>query len=292
VRVQLNGKNYLSLAEVRVLDAKGTNLAQGRPALQSSSIGAASGQPGKAVDGITDGDFAKGSVTHTGADDGAWWEVDLGESREIGSVQVFNRTDGAGERLSDFWLFVSDSPFTPADTPATLSARAGTAKVRVTGRPSPSVAVAASAPVPGPADTVLFDNGYFRLLGEAGGATAAKFWTNRASEFQLEVNAAKPARLQYLFWPNERLTYFLNGRSIRTTIEDGLVTVPVPAGRHRFEMQYTYWPLKIFLFFYALYALGLGALLIYPAVPPPWRARIASLWTRNRRPIGQKAAAA
>jgi hypothetical protein len=41
--------------------------------------------------------------------------------------------------LNDYWVFVSDTPFRPADTPATLKSRAGTWSSHRTAAPHPSV---------------------------------------------------------------------------------------------------------------------------------------------------------
>ncbi|WP_164743423.1 LamG-like jellyroll fold domain-containing protein [Microbacterium sulfonylureivorans] len=114
VMVQLSGTNYLSLAELRVLPA--ANLAQGRTATQSSTYSGAAAS--RAVDGNTNGNYFAGSVTSTGQEANAWWSVDLGKTRNIGDVQVWNRTDGVPERLSDYWVFVSSVPFTPNITAA------------------------------------------------------------------------------------------------------------------------------------------------------------------------------
>ena len=141
VRVQLSGTNYLSLAEVQVLgalvSAPTQDLALGKAATQSSSL-YPSTAASKAVDGNTDGYFWDGSVSHTNLDANAWWQVDLGASATVSSIVVWNRTDCCGDRLSDYWVFVSDTPFLPADTPATLQSRAGTYSSHQTVQPSPS----------------------------------------------------------------------------------------------------------------------------------------------------------
>lgn len=86
-----------------------SNLALGKTATQSST--AASGGPERARDGNTDGNFNNGSVTHTGYDFHAWWKVDLGAIAYIDHIGVYNRTDCCSERLSNFWVLVSDLPF-------------------------------------------------------------------------------------------------------------------------------------------------------------------------------------
>jgi hypothetical protein len=147
VRVQLTGANYLSLAEVQVFGgplAAGPNLAQGKAATQSSTFpGYPSDGASAAVDGNTDGNFLNGSVTATNLDSNAWWQVDLGASAAVGSVVVWNRTDCCGTRLSDYWVFVSDTPFGAGDTPATLQGRAGTFSSHQTSAPNPSSVIAA-----------------------------------------------------------------------------------------------------------------------------------------------------
>ncbi|HUI78488.1 MAG TPA: SBBP repeat-containing protein, partial [Bryobacteraceae bacterium] len=91
-----------------------SNLALGKPATESSTLAAA----GEAVDGNTDGNYFDGSVSHTGLDANAWWQVDLGSSAVISSIVVWNRTDCCGDRLANYWVFASNTPFAATDTPA------------------------------------------------------------------------------------------------------------------------------------------------------------------------------
>jgi hypothetical protein len=67
--------------------------------------------------------------------------VDLGTSKIVNLVTIWNRTDCCGSRLDDYWVFVSDTPFLNADTPVTLQFRAGTFGSHQTTAPSPSVAI-------------------------------------------------------------------------------------------------------------------------------------------------------
>ena len=148
VRVQLSGVNNLSLAEVQVFGTAplSTNLSQGKVATQSSTFpGSASAVAASAVDGNTDGNFSNNSVTATNADTNAWWQVDLGASAGVSSVVVWNRTDCCGSRLNDFWVFISDTPFLPTDTPATLQNRAGTFSSHQTSPPNPSTTITTAA---------------------------------------------------------------------------------------------------------------------------------------------------
>ncbi len=81
------------------------NLAAGKAASQSTTN--FGGNAARAVDGNIDGVWVDNSVTHTDYQYRPWWMVDLGTSKPIGGVVVFNRTDSNPERLSDFDIFVS-----------------------------------------------------------------------------------------------------------------------------------------------------------------------------------------
>ena len=98
-----------------------TNLALGKTTFQSSLLNAGAAQSWLAVDGNNDGNYYDGSLTHTALDANAWWQVDLGAVGSIDQVKVWNRTDCCPERLSDFYVLVSDAPFTSTDLSATLS---------------------------------------------------------------------------------------------------------------------------------------------------------------------------
>jgi len=115
------------------------HLAMGRPTAQSSTPSEYDTASSRAaVDGDTNGTFFHGSVTSTNRDTNAWWQVDLGASKAIDSIVIWNRTDCCSSRLSDYWVFLSDTPFGPSDTPATLQKRAGIWKSHQTVAPNPS----------------------------------------------------------------------------------------------------------------------------------------------------------
>ena len=86
------------------------NIARGKETSQSSTI--AGGVSSRAVDGNTSGQWGDGSVTHTGGGGEEWLQIDLGNiSPFIQEIKLFNRQDCCGERLADFYVFVSDEPF-------------------------------------------------------------------------------------------------------------------------------------------------------------------------------------
>ncbi|HEY9261985.1 discoidin domain-containing protein, partial [Chitinophaga sp.] len=103
-----------------------SNLALNKPAAQSSDHGATSGLAPLAVDGNTNGDFFSNSVTST-ADaltNQPWWQVDLGASANIQTINIYNRTDCCGSRLANYHIFISDVPFTSSTVSGT-QAQAG-----------------------------------------------------------------------------------------------------------------------------------------------------------------------
>jgi hypothetical protein len=94
-----------------------------KPAGQSSD---AFGAPAsRVVDGDTNGVFLNNSVNHTNQELNAWWQTDLGASTTISTLNVWNRTDCCSERLDDFWVFVSDTPFDMSLTPDRQAAKPG-----------------------------------------------------------------------------------------------------------------------------------------------------------------------
>jgi hypothetical protein len=124
-------------------EAPAADMARGRPASQISTFGNA--EASLAVDGNNCGDYSRGSVAHTGLAPSPWWEVDLGESKAIKAIQVWNRSDCCGDRLHNFWVFVSDRPFGGADTPAASRARPDVWSTRVDEMPAPDKTVVVHA---------------------------------------------------------------------------------------------------------------------------------------------------
>lgn len=110
VRIELPRRGTLTLAEVQVFSG-GRNIALGGKARQSSI--AYGGEPSRAIDGRTDGDYASGTETHTQENERRpWWEVDLRSQQPIDSIVIWNRSENNGEyarRLEGFTLSVLDS---------------------------------------------------------------------------------------------------------------------------------------------------------------------------------------
>ena len=121
------------------------NLSQGKRATQSST--GFNAPASRAVDGNTEGNFWRGSVTHSQADtkEPPWWQVDLGQPSAVQTVRLWNRTDCCMNRLSNVFVLVSGSDMS-GRTLADLQADASVVKAQVAtlgGHPSITLPLAA-----------------------------------------------------------------------------------------------------------------------------------------------------
>jgi len=67
------------------------------------------GDARRAIDGNTNGEYEKGSVTHTAKERNPWWGLLLEEEKNIQEIVIFNRTDSdAVSNLSSFTITVYD----------------------------------------------------------------------------------------------------------------------------------------------------------------------------------------
>jgi alpha-L-fucosidase 2 len=105
-----------SIVEIDVLSSIPVdgNLALGRPATQSPTDGDAIAS--RAVDGNTSS--LLDTISRTTQTRTPLWEVDLGASYSISQVEVHVP---AGDELSDFWVLVSDNPFSSGNLDAARS---------------------------------------------------------------------------------------------------------------------------------------------------------------------------
>ncbi|VTS02812.1 DUF1553 domain-containing protein [Tuwongella immobilis] len=108
VRIELPGKaKFLSLAEVELF-VGGKNIAATGKAKQSSTD--YNGPAHLAIDGNTNGQYeAAKSTSHTAQSENPWWEVELPNPQAIERIRIWNRTDGAGDRLANFRVSLLDS---------------------------------------------------------------------------------------------------------------------------------------------------------------------------------------
>ena len=118
-----NANTWNSLTEVEIStvseSGNGENVALGKSTSQSSID--YSGESSRAVDGDSNGQYRADSITHTKSETQPWWQVDLASIYSIDSINIWNRTDSCcTTRLSDFYILVSDNPFTSDDLSTTL----------------------------------------------------------------------------------------------------------------------------------------------------------------------------
>jgi len=110
VRVELPGKiRSLALAEVQVFSA-GENIAARGIASQSSTMEA--GEAARAIDGKTEGEVAKASVSITATSDNPWWEIDLQSMVPLERILLWGRT-GQDPTLGGLRVVVLDESREP-----------------------------------------------------------------------------------------------------------------------------------------------------------------------------------
>lgn len=119
IRLQLSSiGGALSLSELEAFgswlspdSSNYENLAYQKPASQSSTYSTAVAS--RAVDGVTDGDYNQGSVSHTGATTetmvNPWWEVDLGSVYKLSSLHLYNR-NSLQDRVKEYNIIISETP--------------------------------------------------------------------------------------------------------------------------------------------------------------------------------------
>lgn len=105
--------DYVKVIKPTDLQPLVRNVAAGKQASQSSTY--INGGAAQAVDGNTDGAYNNLSISHTDLEQSPWWQVDLSASYNIDTINLWNRTDCCIERLANFYVLVSDTPFASDD---------------------------------------------------------------------------------------------------------------------------------------------------------------------------------
>ena len=250
------------------------NLALHAKAVQSSNNG---GEADRAVDGNRSGVFAEGSVTHTGSEPGAWLEIDLGESRPVAAVQLWNRTE-APQRLGDYWLTISNTSAASVANKAIPLEQSvpGLWQKRITLIPRPSltidtpgvigryVRVQLARETANPENILsLAEVEVYPPTGDAAGSTDGRpsddvvvhgFTCNNANALQLDVESSEPVTMKYLLWDNPRLRYTVNGKSVTPGKSEGLTVIGLPPGRNVIGITYHNRMFALFWIAYAAYA--------------------------------------
>ncbi|MCK5828942.1 MAG: discoidin domain-containing protein [Methylococcales bacterium] len=110
IRIQLEGTNFLSLAEVEVFARSSSNKVLTTGTANQSSIGWG-GEASRANDGNIDGNYRQLSVSHTALQAQPWWQLDMKNTQTIDEIKIYNRTDCCTDRLVNVNVFVSNIPF-------------------------------------------------------------------------------------------------------------------------------------------------------------------------------------
>jgi len=105
------------------------NIAKGKFATQSGDYNANS-HASLAVDGNVDGDVLNGSVSVTQLNTNAWLDIDLDSTENLDHIVLWNRTDCCGDRLQNYWIFISDKPFSATDTMEKIQKSKGVKAIR------------------------------------------------------------------------------------------------------------------------------------------------------------------
>jgi hypothetical protein len=248
-----------------------TNLALGARARMSDGLDAHA-----VVDGNIDGDFAKGSVVHSGNDPDAWVEVDLGATEVIDELHLWNRTDAAVERLRNYWIEVSNAPMSDSSINSVRGVSDQVVWRRAGSIPRP-VAIFKPAGVSGRYVRVRFDpqdkNDRFMHFAELQvfryseqqrtALSAARspsvssevfdFDFSRAIRYSFSVDA--PARVEYLFWWNPDLRLKVNGVMVSPAVSRGLASFLVKPGKNVIEITYENQLLKGFALLFSFFAI-------------------------------------
>ncbi len=115
ITVTTDERGFTDTSVITVLSPTSSyNLALNKPASQSSDYNASFVASVALNEDTTD-------FSHTKKEDNPWWQVDLESISDITTIEVYNRADCCKDRLSNFYVFISDTPFSSTDVNATLN---------------------------------------------------------------------------------------------------------------------------------------------------------------------------
>jgi azurin/HEAT repeat protein len=152
VRIVFPGpERTLRLAEVQIFSG-GQNVARGGKASQSSIVagGTTGGQPDRAIDGRTDAEPKAASTAFTMLERDPWWEIDLGDTRPIDAIALWNQV--TNDRSVGAHVSILDASRQPVFTRDGVLTTVPTERTVVGGDLSDTVmtaAVAALGSIPG-----------------------------------------------------------------------------------------------------------------------------------------------
>jgi hypothetical protein len=125
IKLWKGNNDYLTLPEVYVWAAGSPmrlNVAAGKPAYAPPGFVYLQYWPEHAVNGsATDAYNTTGGIFHTGSITDSYWQVDLGKSYPVSSIDVSSRTDCCPGQLTGYWVFASNQPFASESSAASLA---------------------------------------------------------------------------------------------------------------------------------------------------------------------------
>ena len=252
---------------------KSVNLALKKEAQQSGDYGAGKAQ--LAVDGNNDGNFANGSVTHSSNNPNAWLDIDLGSSQNIDALRIWNRTDCCSHRLDNYFVFVSDKPFLSSDTVSVLKDRSGTwSQQGSKGNPQTTIN---TGRIQGRYIRLQFNNhpaqadNYLSVAEievlqydtpvTSSAVSNINFRSNFGSSAELKFESVGDTSVQYLYWPNSKLHFFIDDKPVKFIMRDGLYVIDLPQGSHVIKVYYKNWTLRLFISLMIIFALAYSVIL-------------------------------
>lgn len=81
-----------------------------------------------------------------------------------------------------------------------------------------------------------FDNGYFYLRHSAD--DKIQFETDGSRKFNLKVSLTQNRRVEFLFWRNKHLRFYIDDNEIQPEIIDGATYLNIPSGSHEISVRY------------------------------------------------------
>jgi len=216
-------------------------------------------------------------------------------------VRIWNRTDCCQDRLSDYWILLSEQPFPRVVTPATLEQNPGIWRKRVLAVGNPFAII----PMDGARgrylrvqaeaakDIRVLHFAEIEVFGprndnqtpppSASPIVRATGSGNFANRFSVGVENDRPVTVDYLMAYNPGLHFYVNGRETKPAYGPGpgrLASFEIPAGKNKVEVRYRNLMLSLFWMFYAIYA-AVVALVLGNNLWMIFRPTISALWGRD-----------
>ena len=258
---------------------------------QASQLCSTANLPASLItDGNNDGNFANGTVVHSCNDCNAWFDIDLGGDFNVSKIKIWNRTDGASNRLKGAWIFISSNPFLKNESAVQIQHRNDVYAVQCMDF-APSVFFSipdfkgryVRLQLPGDqktgdcflniAELEVFSNNHQVEFSKNSDEilTSKEVFFNFANYAKFSFSNTDTVLVSYLFNDNPRLSYYLDSKQIEPIKMNGAISIPVPKGDHCIEVKYNSISLQIFVAVYSLYCAFIFSLFIASLIKRSFR---------------------